>query len=58
MTLAEAAAQMRKTPAALRWQVHNNTAPRSALLGGRRVFRQRDIDAYIADAFGDDQEAM
>lgn len=53
LTLNEAASQLRKSPAALRWQIHNATAPRSALLGGRRLFLQSDVDAYIAKAFAD-----
>ena len=51
LTLPEAAEQLRKTPASLRWHVHQGTAPKSALIGGRRMFRQSDVDAYIEAAF-------
>lgn len=51
LTLPEAATQLRKTPGGLRWMVHAGTAPKSGLIGGRRMFRQADIDAYIDQAF-------
>ncbi|MFN3948023.1 helix-turn-helix transcriptional regulator [Microbacterium sp.] len=51
LTFKEAAQQMRTTDSGLRWMVHQGTAPRSAKIGGRRMFRQSDIDAYIAAAF-------
>ncbi|SDZ02526.1 DNA binding domain-containing protein, excisionase family [Herbiconiux ginsengi] len=51
LTLDEAAQRLRKTPAALRWLIHRGTAPKSALIGGRRMFRAHDVDAYIAAAF-------
>lgn len=53
LTLAEAAETLRKSPAQIRWMVHRGTAPRSALIGGRRMFRQSDIEAYINQAFED-----
>lgn len=54
LTVDETAARLRRTPAALRFMIHRGTAPKSALIGGRRMFRAADIDAYIANAFGDD----
>lgn len=45
------AEQLQTTEAGLRWMVHQGTAPRSAKIGGRRMFRQSDIDAFIAAAF-------
>ncbi|NUU30847.1 helix-turn-helix domain-containing protein [Arthrobacter sp. C9C5] len=53
LTLTEAAAKLRKSPASIRWMIHNGTAPKSALIGGRRMFREADIDFYISQAFGD-----
>lgn len=54
MTLSEAAERLRKTPAALRWMIHAGTAPKSALIGGRRrMFRESDIEDYINKAFAD-----
>jgi hypothetical protein len=51
LTLDETATQLRKTPAALRWAIHAGKGPKSGLVGGRRMFRQSDIDAYIEAAF-------
>jgi predicted DNA-binding transcriptional regulator AlpA len=52
LTLNETAEMLRKTPAALRWQIYNNgDAPKSALIGGRRMFRAEDVAAYIEEAF-------
>ena len=51
LTLPEVAARLRKTETALRWMMHQQTAPRSALIGGRRMFRASDVDAYISALF-------
>lgn len=51
LTVREAAEQLRKSEAQLRWMIHTSTAPKSALIGGRRMFRQSDIDIYIEEAF-------
>lgn len=53
LTVDETADQLRKTPQALRWMIHRGTAPKSGVIGGRRMFRQSDIDAYVASAFGE-----
>ena len=50
-TLTETAEALRKTPSQLRWMIHQGSAPRSALIGGRRMFREADVDAYIEAAF-------
>lgn len=50
-TLNETAEQLRKSPAQLRWMIHSGTAPKSALIGGRRMFRASDIEAFIEAAF-------
>lgn len=51
LTLAEAAERLRKSEAQLRWMIHSGTAPKSALIGGRRMFRESDIEEYINQAF-------
>lgn len=51
LTLEEAAAALRKSPAALRWMIHNRSAPKSGLIGGRRMFRAADVELYIQGAF-------
>lgn len=52
-TLGETAERLRKSEAQLRWMIHNGTAPRSAKLGGRRMFREADVLAWIEAAFED-----
>lgn len=54
LTVGEAAERLGRTENALRWMIHKGTAPRSARVGGRRMFRASDVDAYIASAFGED----
>ncbi|MDQ0103700.1 putative DNA-binding transcriptional regulator AlpA [Paenarthrobacter nicotinovorans] len=51
LTLTEVAERLRKTPASLRWMIHAGTAPKSALIGNRRMFRESDIADYINQAF-------
>ncbi|WP_230670705.1 helix-turn-helix domain-containing protein [Rathayibacter sp. Leaf248] len=51
LTLAETAERLRKTEAQLRWMIHRNSAPKSGLIGGRRMFREADVEAFIAAAF-------
>lgn len=51
LTLAEAAERLRKSPAQLRWMIHAGTAPRSAKISNRRLFRESDIEDYINQAF-------
>ena len=50
-TLTETAEALRKTPSQLRWMIHQGSAPKSALIGGRRMFREADVDAFIQAAF-------
>lgn len=51
LTVPEAAEWLRKSEAQLRWMIHMGTAPKSALLGGRRMFRVSDIEDFINAAF-------
>lgn len=51
LTVPETAEVLRKSEAQLRWMIHMGTAPKSALIGGRRMFRQSDIEDYINAAF-------
>lgn len=53
LTLSETAVRLRKSDAQLRWMIHAGTAPPSAKIGGRRLFRSSDLDAYINRAFSD-----
>lgn len=54
LTLSEVAVLLRKTDSQLRWMIHNGTAPPSAKIGGRRMFRDRDVAAWINKAFEDE----
>lgn len=53
LTLEEVAERLRKSDAQLRWMIHKCTAPKSGLIGGRRMFREEDVDAYIEEAFAE-----
>ncbi|GAB2843455.1 helix-turn-helix transcriptional regulator [Microbacterium insulae] len=47
----EVADLLRRTPAQLRWMVHCGTAPQSAMIAGRRCWRQSDVEKFIDEAF-------
>lgn len=51
LTVKETAEMLRKSEAQMRWMIHTSTAPKSALIGGRRMFRMSDVEKYIEDAF-------
>lgn len=51
LTIPEAAELLRKSEAQLRWMIHMGTAPKSAKIGGRRMFREPDVVAWINAAF-------
>ncbi|MFS0912804.1 helix-turn-helix transcriptional regulator [Microbacterium sp. 179-I 3D2 NHS] len=47
----EVADRLGRSEAALRWMMQQGTAPKYAKLGGRVVFRESDVDAFVASAF-------
>lgn len=51
LTLPEVAEMLRKSEAQLRWMIHSGTAPQSAKIAGRRLFREADCVAWINAAF-------
>jgi hypothetical protein len=51
LTLEETAAALRKTPSQLRWLIHVDKAPPSALIGGRRVFDADAVASWIDAQF-------
>lgn len=53
LTLEETAELLRKTPSQLRWMLHAGTAPKSAIIGGRRMFRETDVEEFIETAFAE-----
>lgn len=50
-TLDEVAAYLRKTPSQMRWLRYAGTGPKSAKIGGRVMYRQRDVDAWLDAQF-------
>ncbi|GGG50823.1 hypothetical protein GCM10011374_11800 [Kocuria dechangensis] len=59
MTVEEVAEALRKTPGALRYQIHAGTAPPSARIMGRRLFKESDVIAWIERQFvAEDHKAM
>lgn len=55
LTVGETAERLRKSEQSLRWMIHRRISPRSALIGGRRMFREEDVEAWIEAQF--DKEA-
>ena len=53
-TLKETAERLRKSESQLRWMIHSGTAPQSGVIGGRRVFRESEIESFIEAAFATD----
>ena len=48
----EVAEMLRKTPASLRQNIHKGeNVPRSAKIGGRRMFRESEVLAWIDEQF-------
>lgn len=51
LTLDEAADLLRKSPAQLRWMRHNGSGPKSGKIGGRVMYRERDLIDWVDSAF-------
>ena len=51
LSIEEVAEMLRKSPASLRFMIHAGTAPKSAKIGGRRMFRESDVFAWIDAQF-------
>lgn len=48
----EVAEMIRKTPASFRYMIHKGEdVPRSAKIGGRRMFRESDVTAWLDAKF-------
>ena len=47
----EVAELIRRSPDALRYMIHAGKAPKSAKIGGRRMFRESDVYAWIDEQF-------
>lgn len=54
LTVKETAERLRTTENSLRWMIQSGTAPKSGIVGARRrMFRESDVEAFIAAAFAD-----
>lgn len=53
LTFEETAERLRRTPSSLRYMVHQGTAPKSAIISGRRMFSEAAVNEYIAAAFAE-----
>jgi hypothetical protein len=53
LTFAETAERLRRTPAALKYMVYKGTAPKSALISGRRMFSEQAVNEYLEAAFAE-----
>lgn len=49
----DVADRLGRSPAQVAWMVHKGTAPRSAMIAGRRMFRESDVEAFIEAAFAE-----
>ena len=51
LTVRETAVKLGRSEQQLRFQIHKGTAPSSAMIMGRRMFRESDVDAWIDEQF-------
>lgn len=56
MTLAEVAEATRRPLATLRYWRHRGEGPRSFKLGGRLVYRETDVAAWLEEQYRADQD--
>lgn len=58
MSIKDTAPLVNKTEASLRWAIHNGTAPPSAVIMGRRVFRRNEVLAWIDRQFEEQNQEI
>ncbi|MGP5261225.1 helix-turn-helix transcriptional regulator [Brachybacterium paraconglomeratum] len=51
LTIPEVAELLGKSTRSVEWMVYAKTGPRSAKIGGRRMFRESDVEAWINAQF-------
>lgn len=51
LTATEVADRLRITESQLAWQVQAKRAPRHAIIAGRRMWRESDVESFITEAF-------
>lgn len=50
-TIDDVAEYLGRSRRAVEWMVYAGTGPKSAVLAGRRMFRQADVEAWIDEQF-------
>lgn len=51
ITKSEFAQIIRKDEKAVDWMLYTGKAPKSAIISGRRMFREADVEAWISEQF-------
>lgn len=51
LTIPQAGELLGKSPRQMEWLIYSGQAPRSAKIGGRRMFRESDIEAWVNEQF-------
>nr|WP_281067127.1 helix-turn-helix domain-containing protein [Brachybacterium fresconis] len=51
MTIPQAGELLGKTARQMEWLIYTGQAPRSAKIGGRRMFRESDIENWVNEQF-------
>jgi len=54
LTVPEVAERLRRSPRQIYWMRHTGTGPRGAVLSGRLMFREQDIEDWITAQFEGD----
>ncbi len=49
--IGDVARRLGRSEAQIRWMLQKGTAPKSAVIGGRRCWRESDVEAFIDAAF-------
>ncbi|WP_454130153.1 helix-turn-helix transcriptional regulator [Microbacterium aurum] len=53
LLIKDVAERLGRSPAQVSWMIHRGTAPKSAMIAGRRMFRESDVEAFIEAAFAE-----
>lgn len=53
LLIKDVAERLGRSPAQVSWMIHRGTAPKSAMIAGRRMFRESDVEAFIDAAFAE-----
>lgn len=55
LTLEEAGEILRKTPSQMRWMIHAKKAPPHAKIGGRIMFKEAELHAWVEAQFEEEK---